>query len=770
MRLGDPLNNNTRRVWLLFGIILCVPAFLPLLRPVNYSRATAAGIALAGWFTIGWIILYRSQHTSPQSNASDALKACKIPIADVKRITSAARMIGELGPSADLDETKRAIVEAARLALSTELTALFTIDPVLGDIECESNASTKHELQRAFVQLYSNYITDRERRQTWTVDHISGQDMSDKDAQQVLIDNNIDTIIACPIRSDTNACGALVAFYTSAQSCLESYIQIIEAITAQAATAISYALSMEQSRYLLDDLVGANQELALQATVDGLTGLPNHRTFQQTLSDLCRRSLVPGARPFSLVMVDVDHFKIYNDTHGHRQGDQVLQKVAKVMSSDLRQGDMAARYGGEEFVIIFQGVDKNAALVAADRIRRAISEQAWSNGVVTVSMGVAEFPVDTTTAGELIEYADKALYHAKITGRNRVYAWGTACTNDSNENEPTCEDSPQKAVLVVERAEEACAGLVQSALASPSYIVEVSNSAAAAAELLRTRVFDIALVSTEALPNNDIRTLGSLTAIHPHMPIVLLATDLPANESREALRRGAADILLKPYNPAELPVVIERNIERQRLELRRLVQKSTGIMLQAIEALVAAIDAKDHYTAGHSKRVTALALAISDDLNISNEERYALELASKLHDIGKLALPDSALNKQSPLTEDEWRAMREHPALGAKIVGAINELAYVSTIIRHHHERLDGTGYPDGLGGPAIPYLSRIIAVADAYEAMTSERAHRSRLTPTEAVEELLRHSRTYYSSEIVEVLRKQLIARGEIKSAENAA
>jgi putative two-component system response regulator len=266
------------------------------------------------------------------------------------------------------------------------------------------------------------------------------------------------------------------------------------------------------------------------------------------------------------------------------------------------------------------------------------------------------------------------------------------------------------------------------------------------------------------LPGGDFAGISTISAIHPDMPIVLIAQELSVEASREALRRGASDMLIVPHDLAELlPAVIERNLERCRLEKRRLTQKSTGIMLQTIEALVAAIDAKDHCTVGHSQRVTALALAISDELDISNEERYALELAAKLHDIGKLGLPDGALNKQSPLTQEEWLAMREHPSLGSRIVGAIDDLAYVSTVIRHHHERLDGTGYPDGLKGPAIPYLARIIAVADSYEAMTSERAHRGRLTPSEAVQQLQLESGKHCSPEIIEILRRHLVASGEI-------
>jgi HD-GYP domain-containing protein (c-di-GMP phosphodiesterase class II) len=209
----------------------------------------------------------------------------------------------------------------------------------------------------------------------------------------------------------------------------------------------------------------------------------------------------------------------------------------------------------------------------------------------------------------------------------------------------------------------------------------------------------------------------------------------------------------RPTDSAELPIIIERNLERTRVEKQRLAQKSTGVMLQAIEALVAAIDARDSFTAGHSARVTSTALAISDHLDISSDDRWALELAARLHDIGKVGLPDSALNKQSALTDEEWQAMREHPALGSRIVGAIDELAYVSSIIRHHHERLDGSGYPDGLEQETVPYLAQVLAVADAFEAMTSERAHRSPLTPQEAIEELRLHAGTYYAPEIVEVL-----------------
>ena len=688
------------------------------------------------------------------------------------KIRSVSDILIGVGPEAGMTEVRRTIVKAGEFALGTDLIALFAIDPFTGGFECECSDRVTNAVSDAFLQLFSHMITDRQRHNAWVLENLQEPRFADSADAAVLKQHNICAAIACPIRSEASASGALVAFYQRDIRHVSERIDIIEAIAAQASTAISYTIAIDQSKSLVDDLAGANQELSLQATVDGLTGLSNHRAFQQTLSDLCNKIARRKSGSLSLAMVDVDHFKIYNDTYGHREGDAVLQQVAKVMASGLRQGDMAARYGGEEFALIFQGTGKDAAIVAADRIRKAVSEQPYRKGVVTISVGIAEFITDGTKPSELIESADKALYHAKITGRNRVCAWGSTNPDPSVEIElETAEaDMPKRTIMIIDNSDKQSINNVVKSLAEQSYLVETAGTLNNAIDKLKTRVFDITLVSNESLPNKDIRTLSNLSAIHPQMPIILMTSSLPVQESREALRRGATDVLQKPFNPSELPLIIERNMERRRLERQRLLQKNTGLMLQAIDALVAAIDAKDHFTAGHTKRVTELSLAISDELQIANEERYALELAAKLHDIGKIALPDSALNKQSLLTEDEWEIMREHPAIGAKIVGTIHELAYVSTIIRHHHERLDGSGYPDGLRGPAIPYLSRIIAVADAYEAMTSERAHRSRLSPEEAVEELKRHSGTYYSPEIIDTLAHQLTLRGRVSREHDTA
>ena len=139
----------------------------------------------------------------------------------------------------------------------------------------------------------------------------------------------------------------------------------------------------------------------------------NRHSFQQKLVESCKHGSARGRPAFCLVMADVDHFKVYNDTHGHPMGDVVLRNIARVLSCGVRQTDLAARYGGEEFVLIIKGVEKAQALCAADRIRRAVAEECKSLGHITISMGVAEFPGDADSPGELIEKADNALYTAK---------------------------------------------------------------------------------------------------------------------------------------------------------------------------------------------------------------------------------------------------------------------------------------------------------------------------------------------------------------------
>ncbi|MBI4978832.1 MAG: HD domain-containing protein [Spirochaetes bacterium] len=181
----------------------------------------------------------------------------------------------------------------------------------------------------------------------------------------------------------------------------------------------------------------------------------------------------------------------------------------------------------------------------------------------------------------------------------------------------------------------------------------------------------------------------------------------------------------------------------------------TRTYFETIESFASAIEAKDAYTRGHSDRVTAISLAIAQTLKLSQEHVDTLSYASMLHDIGKISIDGTVLNKPSSLTSDEMSIVRKHPAVGESIIAPIAFLSKARHVVRHHHERWDGKGYPDGIAGERIPLLSRIITVADAFDAITSSRPYRRARTHKEAQHEIIQHRGTQFDPVIVDALMK---------------
>jgi len=203
---------------------------------------------------------------------------------------------------------------------------------------------------------------------------------------------------------------------------------------------------------------------------------------------------------------------------------------------------------------------------------------------------------------------------------------------------------------------------------------------------------------------------------------------------------------------------------RHDLELLAAIGKQAGIAIQAaqlldrvrqllrgtVRALVATIEAKDRYTRGHSERVTRLAVHLARAMNLPREDLDILDLSGYLHDIGKIGVSEVILNKSGSLSAEEWEVIRRHPIVGAEIIANLGDTEAIARVIRHHHERWDGKGYPDGLAGEDIPRLARILAVADAFDAMTSERPYRSARSAREAIEELRRGAGTQFEPAVV--------------------
>lgn len=194
----------------------------------------------------------------------------------------------------------------------------------------------------------------------------------------------------------------------------------------------------------------------------------------------------------------------------------------------------------------------------------------------------------------------------------------------------------------------------------------------------------------------------------------------------------------------------------------RLVEENTEMFLSTIEALAEAIEKRDPYTGGHTQRVVDISLDLGGELGLSEEEQENLRMAALLHDIGKIGLDDELLRKQAPLDDGESALIRRHPRIGADIVRTIRKLKPVLPGILHHHEKVDGTGYPDGLKGPDIPLQARIVAVADSFDAMVSTRPYRHGRPMCEAVAELRRHAGSQFDPDVVEALVGVLGRKGQ--------
>lgn len=191
------------------------------------------------------------------------------------------------------------------------------------------------------------------------------------------------------------------------------------------------------------------------------------------------------------------------------------------------------------------------------------------------------------------------------------------------------------------------------------------------------------------------------------------------------------------------------------LHRAQLIEELEQLFVRVIEALVATVEAKDIYTYGHSARVSKLARQIAERLGLGEEALEQIKVAGLLHDVGKIGIPESILSKPGRLTDEEWEYIRSHPQIGEGIIRQLGSprLADVERVVRHHHEKLDGTGYPDGLAGEAIPLGARILAVADAYDAMTSNRPYRAPMSTEAAIEELQRCAGSQFDAAAVEAL-----------------
>ncbi len=257
---------------------------------------------------------------------------------------------------------------------------------------------------------------------------------------------------------------------------------------------------------------------------------------------------------------------------------------------------------------------------------------------------------------------------------------------------------------------------------------------------------------------------------HQKIPVIFLTADDDSEAEIRGLDAGAMDFIRKPFIPKVLLSRVRHTIELNRLQsdlaaqveektraVREQQERISRINLQLVQALAGAVDAKDAYTNGHSKRVASYSREIGRRFGYSPERQQSIYMIGLLHDVGKIGIPDTIIGKPDRLTEEEYRIIKTHPVQGDKILRNIPEFPELAIGARWHHERYDGAGYPDGISGNDIPEEARIIAVADAYDAMASSRSYRNVL-PQEAIrEEILNGKREQFDPVFADIMLEMM-------------
>ena len=232
---------------------------------------------------------------------------------------------------------------------------------------------------------------------------------------------------------------------------------------------------------------------------------------------------------------------------------------------------------------------------------------------------------------------------------------------------------------------------------------------------------------------NKVRTDPESKAI----PFVIMSANDNRATMRQLLDRGVSAYLVKPFNMEQMVITVEKLLSDQYLLLLKEKQRLDSerqYMLAGITSLIAALEARDHYTCGHSQAVSAIVGKMAQKMGMSMEDVESISIAGQLHDLGKIGVPDYILLKPGKLTREEFNLVREHPVVGVNILGNISSLSRIIPAIRHHHERFDGKGYPDGIKGGRIHVWARLMAVADTYHALTSDRPYRDGMPPDKAM------------------------------------
>ena len=491
-----------------------------------------------------------------------------------------------------------------------------------------------------------------------------------------------------------------------------------------------------------------DQKLKEELYKDHLTGAYNRRYYEEVV----RKSIGPAG----IALMDVDDFKICNDTYGHHAGDVALKTVASAIQSCIRSSDLLIRYGGDEFLLVLPGIPGDFLQTKLEQICTAAqmaSVPGYPHFRVSLSIGGTIQSI-TDPVENIVRRADWLMYQAK--GRKNavmveVPGHSLAALEKLLQN--------KSQILLVD--DSAMSRMILKEILGGDYSILEAENGQECLEKMQAEAGNIALVLLDInMPVMDgFEVLKAMNVNHTieDIPVIMISSDDSDAAIRRSYELGASDYVTRPFDAR---IVYRRvtNTIKLYAKQRRLVQmvsdqirareNNTDMLVGVLSHIVEFRNGESGAHVRHIRIITELLLhrllEISSQYPITAEQQDNIPLASALHDIGKIGIDEKILNKPGRLTPEEFEVVKTHSMLGAEMLHQLedfNEQPLLQTayeITRWHHERWDGRGYPDGLKGDEIPISAQLVALADVYDALTSERCYKKAFSHEKAVQMIL--------------------------------
>ena len=478
---------------------------------------------------------------------------------------------------------------------------------------------------------------------------------------------------------------------------------------------------------------------------DPLTGAYNRRYYEEVV----RKSIGPAG----IALMDVDDFKICNDTYGHHAGDVALETVANAIRSCTRSSDLLIRYGGDEFLLVLPGIPGDFLQTKLEQIRTAAqmtSVPGYSHFRISLSIGGAIQSI-ADPMENIVRRADWLMYQAKCR-KNAVMV--EIPGHDLETLEKLLQEKSK--ILLVDDSK--MNRMMLTEILGDSYHILEAENGRECLETLQAEAGNIALVLLDInMPVMDgFEVLKAMNANHTieDTPVIMISSEDSDAAIRRSYELGASDYVNRPFDAR---IVYRRvtNTIKLYAKQRRLVQmvsdqirareNNTDMLVGVLSHIVEFRNGESGLHVRHIRIITELLLRrlleISSRYSITAEQQDMIPLASALHDIGKIGIDEKILNKPGKLTPEEFEVMKTHSMLGAKMLHDLDGFAEqpllqtAYEIARWHHERWDGRGYPDGLKGDEIPISAQLVSLADVYDALTSERCYKKAFSHERAVQ-----------------------------------